>query len=60
MKKSNGLKTGHSKNAIEIPKDYIATSLDELKDDLFGGVGTHDRDVYEAELKEEILGELPY
>ncbi|MDB5090832.1 MAG: hypothetical protein JWR09_4826, partial [Mucilaginibacter sp.] len=22
MKKSNGLKTGHSKNAIEIPKDY--------------------------------------
>lgn len=58
MKKSTSLKTGLSKGGIEIPNDYIATSLDELKDELFGGIGTHDRDIYEAELKEEILGDV--
>ena len=58
MKKSTSLKTGLSKGGIEIPKAYSATSLDELKDDLFGGIGTHGRDIYEAELKEEILGDV--
>jgi len=58
MKKSKGLKTGLSSGKIEIPKGYNAVSLDELKDELFGETGTHERDIYEAELKEEILGDV--
>lgn len=58
MKKSASLKTGLSKNVIEIPKGYSAISLDKLKDELFGETGTQERDIYEAELKEEILGDV--
>jgi HTH-type transcriptional regulator / antitoxin HipB len=58
MKKSIGLKTEFSKSTIELPKAYKAVSLAELKDDLFGEPGTSERDIYEAELKEEILGDV--
>ena len=47
-----------SKSAIEIPKRYNASSLDELKDELFGEIGTKERDIYETELKEEILDDM--
>lgn len=49
---------GVSKSGIELPKSYNAVSLDELKNELFGGTGTKERDIYEAELKEEILGDV--
>jgi HTH-type transcriptional regulator/antitoxin HipB len=58
MKKSKGLKTGLSSGQIEIPTAYNAVSLDDLKDELFGETGTYERDIYEAELKEEILGDV--
>jgi len=58
MKKSADLKMGVSKSGIELPKSYNAVSLDELKNELFGGTGTKERDIYEAELKEEILGDV--
>jgi len=58
MKKLTEFKTGTSKGAIEIPKGYSAVSLDELKDELLGQAGTHERDIYEAELREEMLGDV--
>lgn len=58
MKKSTGLKTELSKSMIEVPEGYNAVSLDELKDELFGETGGQERDIYEAELKEEILGDV--
>ena len=58
MEKSTRSKTRRSKLGIEIPKDYNAVSLDELKDELFGEIGSHERDIYETELKEEMLGEV--
>ena len=57
-KKSIGLETCLSNSNIEVPKAYNAISLDRLKDDLFGKPGTQERDIYEAELKEEILGDV--
>jgi HTH-type transcriptional regulator/antitoxin HipB len=58
MKKSADFTIGISKGAIKIPNGYNAVSLDELKNELFGETGTHGRDSYEAELKEEILGDV--
>lgn len=52
------LKKGALKNAIKLPKGYSAVSLDALKDDLFGETGTPERDIYETELSEEILGDI--
>jgi len=57
-KKSIGLETCLSNSNIEVPKAYNAISLDRLKDGLFGKPGTQERDIYEAELKEEILGDV--
>lgn len=58
MKKSTILKRGYSKGAIKLPAGYNGVSLNELKDDLFGEEGTSERDLYETELKEEILGDV--
>ena len=56
MKKSADFTIRISKDAIKIPNGYNAVSLDELKNELFGETGVEERDSYEAELKEEILG----
>jgi len=58
MGKSISLKRGYSKGAIKLPDGYSGVSMDELKDDLFGEEGTSERDLYETELKEEILGDV--
>jgi len=58
MEKSTTLKRRYSKGAIKLPVRYSGVSMDELKDDLFGEEGTSERDLYEAELKEEILGDV--
>ncbi len=58
MRESTNVKIGVSNEAISIPQGYNAISLDELKDELFGETGNPERNIYEAELKEEILGEV--
>lgn len=58
MEKSAPLKKGYSKGAIKLPAGYSGVSMEELKDDLFGPEGTTERDLYETELKEEILGDV--
>ncbi|MGV3684437.1 MAG: helix-turn-helix domain-containing protein [Daejeonella sp.] len=58
MKKSAPLKKGYSKGGIKLPSGYSGVSMEELKDDLFGSEGTVERDLYETELKEEILGDV--
>ena len=57
MEKSTTLKRGYSKGVIKLPAGYSGVSLEELKDDLFGLKRTTERDLYETELKEEILGD---
>lgn len=58
MAKSITLKNEYSKGAIKLPVGYSGVSFDELKDDLFGVEGTSERDLYETELKEEVLGDV--
>lgn len=58
MKKSVPLKKGHARKTIVLPAGYNGVSIDELKDDLFGPEGNSERDRYETELKEEILGDV--
>ncbi len=58
MEKSAPLKKGYSKGGIKLPASYSGVSVEELKDDLFGPEGTTERDLYETELKEEILGDV--
>lgn len=58
MEKQVKLKTKLRESAIEIPKGYNAVSLDELKDELLGETGAPERDIYEAELREELLGDV--
>lgn len=43
---------------IKLPAGYSGVSMEELKDDLFGPKRTTERDLYETELKEEILGDV--
>jgi len=52
------MKTELPQGTINIPSEYMATSLDEFKNELLGSIGTHGRDIYEAELKEEMLGDV--
>ena len=58
MGKTTTLKRGYSKGAIKLPVEYSGVSMNELEDDLFGEEWTPERDLYETELKEEILGDV--